>query len=143
MGSVPFHYIDLRAFCYATEDEQRVKRALRTLLPDEHPIDRQESEGHYGDRILVFSTRVETADDMRYVLEQLRAGNVLVAIADEIDDRVTENTELFVQLDKQAAYNGTVALGDGITFRAKIEAYPAKRSHAIENLTSAIEELAQ
>lgn len=142
MGSVPFHYIDLRTFCYATEDEQRVKRALRTLVPEEHDIDRQESKGHYGDRILIFSTRVETADEMRYVLGQLDTGDVFGRIAAEIDDRVTENTELFIQLDKQAAFNGTVALGDGITVRAKIEAYPAKRAHAIENVTDAIEELA-
>ena len=40
MPSVPVHYVDLRAFCYATEDEKRVEAALRTYLPEEFPIER-------------------------------------------------------------------------------------------------------
>ncbi len=138
MGSVPLHYLDLRTFCYATEDQTRVEEALRTLLPEEHPIERQESEGHYGDQILILSTRVDTADGMRTVLRQLAAGDVLRAIAPELSDRVTDNCELFVQLDKQAAAQGTIALGDGITLRGKIEAYPADPDAAVDNAAELI-----
>jgi RNA binding exosome subunit len=65
MASVPFHYVDLRAFSYATEDVARVESALRTLLPDGFPVERVESEGYHGDRIVVLSARVENADDVR------------------------------------------------------------------------------
>jgi len=65
MPRVPFHYIDLRTFCYATEDEKRVEDALRAFLPDEFELDRMENTGHHGDRIVVLSARVETADEMR------------------------------------------------------------------------------
>ena len=71
MSSVPFHYVDLRAFCYATEDEKRVEGALRTFLPEEFPVDRAESEGHHGDRIVVLSARVENADGIRHVLDRV------------------------------------------------------------------------
>ncbi len=140
MGSVPLHYVDLRTFCYATEDETRVRAALETLIPEETPIDRAESTGHHGDRIVVFSTRIETADDIRYVLDRLAEGDVLATIASELDDRVTDNCELFVQLDKQAAYQGRIERGDGIMLRGKIEAYPAKPDIAVENVTALIEE---
>jgi len=140
MGSVPLHYVDLRTFCYATEDETRVRAALETLIPEETPIDRAESTGHHGDRIVVFSTRIETADDIRYVLDRLAEGDVLATIASELDDRVTDNCELFVQLDKQAAYQGRIERGDGIMLRAKIEAYPAKPGIAVENVTALIKE---
>ena len=63
MSSVPFHYVDLRAFCYATEDDKRVADALRTFLPEETELERAESEGFHGDRILVLSARLERADD--------------------------------------------------------------------------------
>jgi RNA-binding protein len=134
MASVPFHYVDLRAFCYATEDEKRVEDALRTYLPEEFPIERAETEGYHGDRILVLSARVGTADDVRHVLSRLRESADLERVEAELDDRVTENCELFLTLDKQAAFHGEVSLGEGITLRAKVEAYPAKKESAIENV---------
>ena len=133
MSEVPFHYVDLRAFCYATEDERRVERALRTFLPEEYPIERAESEGHHGDRIVVLSARVENADDVRTVLDRVREAD-LAAIGADLDERVTEDCELYVGFDKAAAYRGEVKLGDGITFRAKVEAYPARKKAAIENV---------
>lgn len=143
MSSVPLHYIDLRAFCYVTEDEKRVVEAVRTLLPEESAIDRSESEGHYGDRILVLSTRVETADEMRVVLSRLGdlPGPEREQLLAELDDRVNDDCTFFLTLDKQAAYSGTVTFGDGITLRAKIEAYPAKQEAAVENARDAFEEL--
>jgi RNA binding exosome subunit len=138
MGSIPLHYVDLRAFRYVTEDEKRVERALRTLLPEDHPIDREESEGHHGDRIVVLSARVENADDLGVVLDRVRGADGIERVRDELDGRVTDDCELFVTLDKAAAYRGQVRLGDGITVRAKVEAYPAKRETAIENARDVI-----
>lgn len=138
MASVPFHYVDLRAFCYATEDEKRVEDALRTYLPEKFPIERAETEGYHGDRILVLSARVETADDVRQVLSRLRESADLERVEAELDDRVTENCELFLTLDKQAAFHGEVSLGEGITLRAKVEAYPARKESAVENVREAL-----
>ena len=146
MPQIPLHYVDLRTFCYATEDEKRVEEALRTFLPDgedDEPfeIERAESEGHYGDRILVLSARVEKADDVRHVLSRLSDLESFDDLVDELDERVTENTELFLRLDKQAAFEGDVKLGDGITFRGKVEAYPAKKDKAVENAREVLERL--
>jgi RNA binding exosome subunit len=145
MSSVPFHYIDLRMFCYATEDDNRVEDALRTVLPDEFEIDRAESTGHHGDRILILSARVENASDMRTVLEALEElpDDEFEQVRSELDERVTENTEFFLTLSKQAAFNGTLERGDGFTFRAKVEAYPAKKDHAIENVEEMLDALGE
>ncbi len=142
MPQIPLHYVDLRTFCYATEDDKRVEDALRRFLPEEFEVQRVESEGHYGDRILVLSARVENADDVRHVLSQLTDLEQFDRVLGELDDRVTENCELFVSLDKQAAFRGDVTLGDGITFRAKVEAYPAKKPKAVDNAETVLEELA-
>lgn len=141
MPQIPLHYVDLRTFCYATEDEKRVEEALRTFLPEEFEIERTESEGHYGDRILVLSARVENADDVRHVLSRLADLESFAELIDELDERVTENTELFLRLDKQAAFEGDVRLGAGITFRGKVEAYPAKKEQAVENAEEVLERL--
>ncbi len=141
MGSIPLHYIDLRTFCYVTEDDKRVEAALRHFLPEEFELESMTSEGHFGDRILVLSARVERADEMRTVLEALAELEDFPQLIDELDDRVTENTELFLRLDKQAAFNARTELGPGITFRAKVEAYPAKKEAAVENAEEVLEAL--
>ncbi len=133
MASVPLHYIDLRTFKYATEDEARVEAAIRRFLPEEFPVERTNNEGYHGDLIVVLSTRVENADDMRYVLAQLRECDEIDRITDELDERIDENCSLFLQFDKQAAYQSRVALGQGIMLRAKVEAYPAKKTTAVDN----------
>ncbi|AFK18970.1 RNA-binding protein [Haloferax mediterranei ATCC 33500] len=138
MPRVPFHYIDLRTFCYETEDEKRVEEALRTFLPDDFEVDRIESTGHHGDRIVVFSARIERADDIRHVLAKIRELDDFETLLDELDQRVTDNTEFFLRLDKQAAFNGAVKRGGGLTLRAKVEAYPAKKEAAVENAREAL-----
>ncbi len=138
MASVPFHYIDLRAFCYATEDDQRVEDALEAYLPDEAEIERMESEGHLGDRIIILSARVEKADEMRHILGKLRELNDIEQVRGELDQRVDDNCSFFISLDKQAAYRDEVRLGQGITLRAKVEAYPAKKEAAVENAKEAL-----
>jgi RNA binding exosome subunit len=143
MSSIPLHYIDLRAFCYVTEDDKRVEDALRLFLPEEFEIQRAESEGHYGDRILVLSARVESANGMRSSLDALGelADEERSRIGDELDERVNENCAFFLTLDKQAAFDSEVELGDGITLRGKVEAYPAKKESAIENVDELLSEL--
>jgi RNA binding exosome subunit len=143
MAGVPLHYVDLRAFCYATEDDKRVEDALRTFLPEEFPVERTETEGHFGDRIVVLSARVENADDVRVVLDALGELEDLDRVRDQLDQRVDDNCSLFMRLDKQAAFEGRVELGDGITLRAKVEAYPAKKPQAVENAREALPDAAE
>ena len=142
MSAVPFHYVDLRTFCYETEDEKRVEAALRTFLPDDIEIDRDVTHGHHGDRILILSVRLERADEVRYVLKKLTELDETDRLLAELQDRIDDNCAFFIGLDKQAAYKDTVALGDGLMLRGKVEAYPAKRARAIETATEALEALA-
>ena len=138
MGKLPFHYVDLRTFCYATEDEPRVESALRQFLPDEYPIDRETGEGHHGDPIVVLSARVENADDVRHVVGKVRELDDLETVLDELDQRVDEDCAFYHKLDKQAAFRGEVRRGEGILLRAKVEAYPAKKPAAVENAREAL-----
>jgi len=129
---VEFHYVDLRAFCYATEDEESVETALRQYLPDDYPVERETSEGHHGDEIVVLSARVENADDVRHVMDHVLDAGERESIVDEIEERVDDGCAFHLRLDKQEAFGGESSLGDGIHLRAKVEAYPAKREKAVE-----------
>jgi RNA binding exosome subunit len=138
MASLPLHYVDLRTFCYATEDESRVEAALRAYLPEDFPIEREPGQGHHGDRILVLSARVEDADQVRHVLEKVRELPDLDTVLAELDERVDENCSFFLKLDKQAAFQGEVSRGTGLLLRAKVEAYPAKKPAAVDNVRAAL-----
>jgi RNA binding exosome subunit len=142
MSSVPLHYVELRAFCYATEDEDRVRAALDVFLPDEVDLQRAESEGHFGDPIVIFSTRLERADEIRDVLAALSElpDEEYDRVLAELEERVDEDCNLYLTLDKQAASKGEVRLGDGITLRGKVEAYPAKKPAAVENARELLED---
>lgn len=142
MAAVPFHYVDLRTFCYATEDEKRVEAALRTFLPEETELSREETEGHHGDRILVLSVRLERADEVRHVLSKLAELEDFDRLLVELDQRVDENCAFFLQLDKQVAFHGDVELGTGLMLRGKVEAYPATKDRAVETAREALEALA-
>jgi RNA binding exosome subunit len=142
MSAVPFHYVDLRTFCYATEDEARVEAALRTFLPAETELEREVTEGHNGDRIVILSVRLERADDIRHVLSKLTELGSFDRLLAELEDRIDDNCAFFIGLDKQAAHGGAVELGDGVMLRGKVEAYPAKKERAIETATEALETLA-
>ncbi|OYR85157.1 hypothetical protein DJ71_07915 [Halorubrum sp. E3] len=93
MPKVPFHYVDLRAFSYATEDVKRVEQALYSLLPEDVELERVENVGHHGDRIVVLSARVERADEMRHVLDRLAELEDLDRVLDELDERVDDWSE--------------------------------------------------
>lgn len=141
MASIPFHYVDLRTFAYATEDEALVERALRTFLPEDAAVERTENEGHHGDRIVVLSTRLDTADEIRQVLSQVADLGDIESVIGELEQRVDEDCSLFLQFDKQAALDGEVTLGRGILLRAKVEAYPARKETAVENARETLADL--
>ena len=141
MSAVPFHYVDLRTFCYATEDEKRVEAALRAYLPEETELEREITEGHNGDRIVILSVRLERADDVRYVLSRLTELEDFDRLLEELEARIDDNCAFYIGLDKQAAFKNEIAFGDGLMLRGKVEAYPAKKARAIETATDALETL--
>lgn len=140
MSTPPVHHLRVRAFRYGTEVPERVDAAIRTVYPPlgdegEPTIERTETEGHYGNPIEIYEAHLETAEQLRLVFDRLHEAGILEQLVDELEDRVTEDTELFLRFDKQAAYrDDELVLGDGIELRAKVEAYPATREGAIANL---------
>lgn len=140
MAGVPLHYLRCRAFCYATEDEERVHEALEAVLPPDSDPARDPTEGHHGDPIVVLSASLESADDIRWVVERLAGMPGFDRVITELPERVDEDCSFYLRLDKQRAFAGELALGNGIELRGKIEAYPAKREAAIDNLRTAFQD---
>lgn len=128
-----FHWVDVRAFCHATEDEGRVVAAMRTIVPEVEPR-REALAGHFGNPLVALTIRTEKAPEIREFWRRLVAAIGKAEVVREIDDRIDEDGVYHLRLDKQRAYLGTIersSTSDVIDVRAKVASFPRKREGAI------------
>ena len=121
-----FHWVEARAFCHATEDEEKVVAAIRTLLP-EGEVRREKFEGHFGNPLVSLAVRADSAAAMKGFWRRIAALGK-EELARELESRIDEDTVFHLRVDKQEAYLGRIArpAGDVIDVRAKVAAYPKK-----------------
>ncbi|MFB2622321.1 RNA-binding protein [Methanothermobacter sp. KEPCO-1] len=133
------HNISYRLMVYGTEDEGKVLEALRNIIPGAAP-EREMAEGYHGNPITVLRGRVDRRRALREFMEKFI--EVFRGRMDELEGRFDENGNLFIRLDKQEALEGIwkpVRHGDAIHLKIKVEAYPAKRDVAAENIRKLLE----
>lgn len=126
----PFQYALARAHCHATEERERVERALRTFVGPA-AVRASKAAGHHSNPIDLLEARAE-GQALRQMLTSLReaVGAQLLA---ELDRRLDDELFLYARLDKQAAYGARVVLStgdDAIHVKAKVKAFPATRAEA-------------
>lgn len=132
----PFRTANVSTLAHATEDEQKVLKALRVLLPEEVEVRRGKLKGHHGNPIFTFTASIKQRRLVRELLARvatkLRAGE-LDKLSRVALKGVDETCHLYLRFDKQLAYAGELALtecGDAVHVKLKVAAYPAKREVA-------------
>ncbi len=128
-----FHSVEFRTVCHATEDPDRVERAMRTLSPD-GTIEAEALEGHHGNPLVMMAVRLEDADTIRAFWRRVKDAGAMPPVLATLDERVDDDAVLHLRFDKQKAHGGTLELArrdDVIAVRAKVAAHPAKRSNAV------------
>ena len=115
--------LEVSFFVQATEDERRTAKAVGELFGGPGGPERQELEGHYGNKIVW----------MRYHLtgdEAQRAFRTLVsrlgkegrgALLREMGSLLDEHGSLFLRLGKQSAVQGSAVLSDSDPVRVKVK----------------------
>jgi RNA binding exosome subunit len=132
-----------RAFCHATEDLEKVKRALLNTIGDAE-IHITQTEGHHGNPITIVESSVDSIEEISRFFEKLATDDLRI-ILDTLSTRVDEGCNLFLKIDKQAAYEERIRLGrneDVISIRVKVIAFPAKREVAQVRARTFIESIA-
>lgn len=128
MANLPIHWIMARAYCAATEEEDRVVRALDTVCPAGENR-RDVLEGQYGNPIVHLMRRIEDSKDIVHAWEIWEDAGLIDSIRPYVDSRTDEEGILHFRIDKQRAFEGTFALAkdeDFIDIQVKIKAYPAR-----------------
>jgi len=132
----PFRTANVNTFVHATEDEGKMLKALRLILPEEVEVRRAKLKGYHGNPIFTFTASIKQRRLVRELwtrmTTKLRA-NELDKLSRVTPERIDETCHLYLRFDKQLAYAGELALtesGDAIHVELKVTAYPAKREVA-------------
>ncbi len=112
--------VEISTHCHATEDLEKVKRAILNLLPEDLrqkvDIKYQELRGYYGNPIvrLVITVRGSEAEEVaRYIMSKLPEHDrryLVYSIEQRYDRR---SNKLYLRISKQDSYLGTPVLYDG------------------------------
>jgi RNA binding exosome subunit len=132
--------LSFRTFAYATEDPERVERALR-FVSGADCITRNSSTGYYGNPIIVMQARVTDSKHIKAVLRSLGPEG-LKTLLDTLDRRLDEESFFYLRLDKQEAYLDRFVLTDGedvIAVRGKVKSYPQSRDNAMVSMRNILE----
>ncbi len=130
------HHISYRVFVYGTEDEEKVREAIKTIFPTSSP-QMEMTEGYHKNPILVLHDRITKKKDLNAFIKILKEmkdpnkKNILNRLKSKMDDK----GNLFIRFDKQEAYLGNLKVvehGDAIRLKIKMAAYPAKKEIAMK-----------
>lgn len=128
-----FHSVELRSYVHATEEEDRVERAMRTVWPGA-AVTTTALEGHHGNRLVLMSCRIERREEVDAFWKHLKQAGAVPAILEGIEELVDDDAVLHFRVDKQRAFEGAIEIArhdDVIAVRAKVVAHPAKKSTAV------------
>jgi RNA binding exosome subunit len=138
LSQLPVAYVDVRFCAHATEDLDKVVEAVQNVLPSDHIEDitfkRSNVEGHYGNPITLFDTRIKDKETVRALVENLSA-NLSALDKEELSrtiNRYIEKGSLFIRLDKQAALRGKTRFATSDPIRIRIRFRKNKTEDVIQ-----------
>lgn len=125
--------IEIVTFSHATENTERVVKALKNLLPEtileEVEFGEEELTGYYGNPIKILRARVTEKGAINQIVALL-ASNLSspdkLSLGQEMRLKGEKDRDLFIRLDKQAAYLGKMQLSsrDPIKIRFRFKLHP-------------------
>lgn len=138
LSKLPVSYVDVQFCAHATENLDKVMEAVQKTLPSEHINDitfkRTNLEGHYGNPIYFFVTRIKDREIVIALVENLST-NLSSLDREELGRTIhlcVEKGNLFVRLDKQAALKGKIKFVTSDPIRIRIRFRKNKIEDVIE-----------
>lgn len=120
--------VEISVIAHATEDVARVSRALTNIFPDsvsdKMKLTTQHVEGHHGNPIKILKislTKPRMVDQFLHHLLRNLDSKDLKEIAEDLDAQMDDEGNLYVRLDKQAAYMGTLRTKQEDPIRIKVK----------------------
>ncbi|MCL2317512.1 MAG: exosome protein [Methanomassiliicoccaceae archaeon] len=139
-----FHWLRIRVFCYATENEELIHEKMTEFLgTDEFECDIADSE--HGNRIVILSSEISKQKEVAKVFTSL--GQEMIAeISGNIEERIDDDCVFFLRLDKQEFVQGRYRIahhGDVLSMTGKIASHPARKEIAAKKMKEFLSSLCQ
>ncbi|MCL2608053.1 MAG: exosome protein [Methanomassiliicoccaceae archaeon] len=137
-----FHWVKIRMFCYATEDEEKLHEVMKNISGTED-FHAEMSDGHHGNSMVILSSEMKNNGECKKLFKRLGKDTVS-RITDELDKRIDDDCTFYLRLDKQAAVSEryeTAHHGDVISVTCKIVAHPARKEIAVKNMKKFLDEI--
>jgi len=138
LSQLPIAYVDIRFCAHATEDLDKVMEAVHNILSsdqtEEITFNKSGLEGHYGNPITFFETRIKNKETIKALVENLSA-NLSSLDKEELGkeiNRYVEKGSLYIRLDKQAALQGKIKFVISDPIRVRIRFRKSKIDDIIE-----------
>jgi len=131
-------FIDVSLFAHATEDENKVLRAVWNLFPTEHldnlTFRRQNLRGHHRNPIVLFETRIKDGETIKAFIENLSSHLSVLDKQNLFEEigRYVEKGSLYLRLDKQAAFQGSFKLCTADPIRVRIRFRKSKLEDVVQ-----------
>lgn len=120
--------IEVSFFVQMTEDEDKIKRAVVSLLGKELPVQRDDAEGHFGNRIAWIRYHA-TGDDaeaaLGSIVRRIDPGERR-AIMGDLESVLDEHVALYIRLSKQVLVekgDAVLTASDPVRIRVKPRSY--------------------
>lgn len=139
-----FHWVRVKAICYATEDEDIICDAVSELAGTEE-LEIDISEGLHNNPLTVVDANLSKNKEYSTLFTNL-GEDILHQIIDDLEQRVDDDCVFYMRLDKQKAVCGEYEIshgGDVISITAKIMAHPAKKEVALKVMRDYLDRLLQ
>ena len=120
--------VEISTIAHATDDLEKVQIALNHLLPDSlrgrQLFTRRYVEGHYNNPIVTFAARLTNPSEIEeitsFLLSQLPKSEKL-SIEKDLSLNSDSEGNLYLRVDKQQAFNGTITISNEDSIRIKLK----------------------
>ena len=140
-----FAWLEARAHCHATEDEDKVARSIKFLCP-QIDVALAKTEGYYRNPILVLTARTDRQRLIREFWRSLESHGLTEGILSTGRKMIDEEWIMHLRFGKQEAFGGRAVLvnqEDAVSVRLKIARQPPRNRDALEVARQSIEELTE
>jgi len=122
------HSVEISTIAHATENLDKVNAALRFILPDQlkakEIFTRKHMQGHHGNPIVTLDARFTKPADVEQFLNHfitLLSRSERLSIERDLGLYSDEEGNLFIRVDKQQAFRGTIELGGEDPIRVRLK----------------------
>ena len=138
MSQLLIAYVDIRFCAHATEDIDKVMEAVHNILPsnkgEEVTFNKSCIDGHYGNPITFFETRIKDKETIKALVANLSTNLGSLdkdALGNQIN-RYVEKGSLYIRLNKQAALQSKIKFTISDPIRVRIRFRTSKIYDIIE-----------